>query len=216
MPLVAGGALALAAGLAVTGAVLARPTESAPPSGDVSAEAAMSSGPAVSSRPAVSSGSAASSQPAMSSASSAAPTSSGSASSPTSPAALAADPAALDRVLAGVGRARTAALTDPRPERLEAYAVPGKPAWETDAGLQRDLAEGGFAFAGLTVTLTVDGAARAAEETVQVPARLRMSGHAVQDSTGAVVEQVPEREDTVLLTLRADGERWRVERVDPR
>ncbi|MCK6094956.1 serine/threonine protein kinase [Micrococcus sp. EYE_162] len=132
------------------------------------------------------------------------------------PEELSEDAVALEEVLAGVGRSRTAALEDPRAERLEAYAVPGSPAWRRDAAVQRDLAGGGYAFAGLTVSVEPDGAAEVEGDALRVPARIVTSAHAVQDGAGAVVGDVEERDEAVELTLRADGTRWRVERVDPR
>ncbi|MDX2341849.1 serine/threonine protein kinase [Micrococcus sp. M4NT] len=223
----AAGAVALLAGLAVAGAVLHR-TADGPAAGEGEGPAAPSAPASAAPASGTPPSSSAAGRPPDAAASSTRHGVSGAASgeapgdpstgteASARPEELSEDAVALEEVLAGVGRARTAALEDPRAERLEAYAVPGSPAWRRDAAVQRDLAGGGYAFAGLTVSVEPDGAAEVEGDALRVPARIVTSAHAVQDGAGAVVGDVEEREEAVELTLRADGTRWRVERVDPR
>ncbi|MGC5047766.1 serine/threonine protein kinase [Micrococcus porci] len=128
--------------------------------------------------------------------------------------------------LAAVAEGRTAALTDPDPARVDAYAVPDGPAWRRDRAIQDQLREGGSAFSGLVVTLEADGRPRPAGAGgsggaeagwVVVPAVLRMSAHTVLDDAGSVVGEVPASEEDVSVTLVPGGEgRWRAAAVDPR
>lgn len=142
----------------------------------------------------------------------------------------------LAAALEAIGRARTAALTDPRPERVGAYAVPGAPAWEADRELQRRLAEDGFAFSGLEVRLEAAGPARRDDDgALRLPALVHTSAHTVLDRQGRRAAQVAPAQDAVTLVLRrqdpaASGSdpgsaapesvpavgAWRVETLEPR
>lgn len=128
------------------------------------------------------------------------------------------DDAAVQGLLDGVAEARTAALTDPRRERLDVYAVPESPAWRRDRDVQEQLASGGWAFAGLALEARLDGRARAeGEDGLRVPVRLTTGAHTVLDARGTVREEVPERTDAVELVLSRDGDGpWRVAAVEPR
>ena len=136
----------------------------------------------------------------------------------------------VGETLAAVGHARTAALTDPEPARLDAYAVPGGPAWENDRDLLRRLTDEGFAFSGLEVTVEQAGPARrAGDDALRVDAVLRTSAHTVLDRAGRVAAHREATAEEVVLVLRsghgegpegrdggAAGRTWRVETVDPR
>lgn len=124
---------------------------------------------------------------------------------------------ALQDLLDGLAEARTAALADPRPERLSAYAAADGPAWRRDRSIQEELDAGGYAFSGLAVGLVADGAASpAGPDRLRVPARLTLSAHTVLDEAGAPVDQVPGSDEGVVLTLVRGGDRWLVHGVDPR
>ncbi|MDO4240534.1 MAG: hypothetical protein Q4D18_10000, partial [Micrococcus sp.] len=124
---------------------------------------------------------------------------------------------ALQDLLDDLAEGRTAALADPRPDRLTGYAAAGGPAWERDRAIQEELAAGGYAFSGLVVRLSAEGdAVDAVSGRLTVPARLTMSPHTVLDETGAVVDEVPGSEEDVLLTLVRQGTGWLVHAVDPR
>ncbi|MFF5021360.1 serine/threonine-protein kinase [Micrococcus luteus] len=141
-----------------------------------------------------------------------------------------ADAVDVGEALAAVGHARTAALTDPDPARLDAYAVPGGPAWENDRDLLRRLTDEGFAFSGLEVTVEQAGPAqRSGEDALRVDAVLRTSAHTVLDRAGRVAAHREATAEEVVLVLRsghgddpeardgvAAGRTWRVETVDPR
>ncbi|MBN6863286.1 protein kinase, partial [Micrococcus luteus] len=136
----------------------------------------------------------------------------------------------VGEALAAVGHARTAALIDPEPARLDAYAVPGGPAWENDRDLLRRLTDEGFAFSGLEVTVEQAGPARrAGDDALRVDAVLRTSAHTVLDRAGRVAAHREATAEEVVLVLRsghgegpegrdggAAGRTWRVETVDPR
>ncbi|MFL0425422.1 serine/threonine-protein kinase [Micrococcus luteus] len=136
----------------------------------------------------------------------------------------------VGEALAAVGHARTAALTDPEPARLDAYAVPGGPAWENDRDLLRRLTDEGFAFSGLEVTVEQAGPARwSGDDALRVDAVLRTSAHTVLDRAGRVAAHREATAEEVVLVLRsghgedpeardgcAAGRTWRVETVDPR
>ena len=136
----------------------------------------------------------------------------------------------VGEALAAVGHARTAALTDPEPARLDAYAVPGGPAWENDRDLLRRLTDEGFAFSGLEVTVEQVGPARrAGDDALRVDAVLRTSAHTVLDRAGRVAAHREATAEEVVLVLRSGhgedpegrdggvaGRTWRVETVDPR
>ncbi len=144
--------------------------------------------------------------------------------------AAGADAVDVGEALAAVGQARTAALTDPEPARLDAYAVPGGPAWENDRDLLRRLTDEGFAFSGLEVTVEQAGPARrAGDDALRVDAVLRTSAHTVLDRAGRVAAHREATAEEVVLVLRsghgedpeardggAAGRTWRVETVDPR
>lgn len=136
----------------------------------------------------------------------------------------------VGEALAAVGHARTAALIDPEPARLDAYAVPGGPAWENDRDLLRRLTDEGFAFSGLEVTVEQAGPARrAGDDALRVDAVLRTSAHTVLDRAGRVAAHREATAEEVVLVLRsghgegpegraggAADRTWRVETVDPR
>lgn len=123
----------------------------------------------------------------------------------------------LQDLLDGLAEARTAALADPRRDRLSVYAAEDGPAWQRDRTIQEDLADGGYAFSGLVVGLTADGTATpAGPDRLTVPARLALSPHTVLDETGTPVDQVPGSEEEVLLTLVRAGTGWLVHGVEPR
>ncbi|MCK6056248.1 serine/threonine-protein kinase [Micrococcus luteus] len=144
--------------------------------------------------------------------------------------AAGADAVDVGEALAAVGHARTAALTDPEPARLDAYAVPGGPAWENDRDLLRRLTDEDFAFSGLEVTVEQAGPARwSGDDALRVDAVLRTSAHTVLDRAGRVAAHREATAEEVVLVLRgghgedpeardggAAGRTWRVETVDPR
>lgn len=124
---------------------------------------------------------------------------------------------ALQALVDDLAEARTAALADPRPERLSGYAAAGGPAWERDRAIQDELAAGGYAFSGLVVGLSAEGDAVAdAAGRLTVPARLSMGPHTVLDETGAAVDEVPASDEAVTLTLVRGEDGWLVHAVDPR
>lgn len=144
--------------------------------------------------------------------------------------AAGADAVDVGEALAAVGHARTAALIDPEPARLDAYAVPGGPAWENDRDLLRRLTDEGFSFSGLEVTVEQAGPARwSGDDALRVDAVLRTSAHTVLDRAGRVAAHREATAEEVVLVLRgghgedpgardggAAGRTWRVETVDPR
>ncbi|MCV7744518.1 protein kinase, partial [Micrococcus luteus] len=110
----------------------------------------------------------------------------------------------VGEALAAVGHARTAALIDPEPARLDAYAVPGGPAWENDRDLLRRLTDEGFAFSGLEVTVEQAGPARrAGDDALRVDAVLRTSAHTVLDRAGRVAAHREATAEEVVLVLRS-------------
>lgn len=138
------------------------------------------------------------------------------------------DPAAHEfaSALEAIGRARTAALTDPQDQRPDAYAVPQGPAWEADRDLQRRLIEDGFSFSGLQVRLEAQGPARPMEDGgVRLDAVVRTTAHTVLDREGRTAAQRPALAEAVVLVLRLGdpsdataraGQVWRVEALEPR
>lgn len=133
-------------------------------------------------------------------------------------AAVGAAHAEVDAALEAVARGRTAALTEPSAELLDAYAVPGSPAWRHDRGIQEGLATGRTAFEGLVVGLARDGEPVPVEGGgLSVPAVLRLGEHRVVGADGGELRRVPaSREEVVLTLVHGEDGRWRVSDVVPR
>lgn len=108
-------------------------------------------------------------------------------------------------VLAQLDMARASALAAREVSDIEAYAMPGSPAWKQDADLIEDLQERGLVPVGLTTRLVAfeqapDGTDLGPEEVLDLVVVDERSAYALVDDGGAVVEQV------VASGLR----RWRV------
>lgn len=99
-------------------------------------------------------------------------------------------------VLAQLDQSRASALAAREVSDLDAYTVPGSPAWEQDAGLIGDLHERGLTPVGLTTRVV--GMEEAPEEGgldsgtgVELVIVDERSAYSLVDDDGAVIEQVP-------------------------
>jgi hypothetical protein len=99
-------------------------------------------------------------------------------------------------VLAQLDQARASALAAREVSDLDAYTVPGSPAWGQDAGLIGDLHERGLTPVGLTTRVV--GMEEAPEEggldsgtVVELVIVDERSAYSLVDDGGAVIEQVP-------------------------
>lgn len=127
-------------------------------------------------------------------------------------------------VLAQLDQSRASALAAREVSDLDAYTVPGSPAWDQDVGLIGDLHERGLTPVGLTTRVV--GMEEAPEEgdpdtgtLVELVIVDERSAYSLVDDGGAVIEQVPVsglrrwRITLVGSDPEAGAPRWRLRSV---